>query len=65
MSIVNKDEFAFRLIYKRETGLQYVAMIDMIEYIKTIRDGMTTPEIREVLGDIITNLATIRIEKQS
>ena len=65
MSVVNKDEFSFRLIYKRETGLQYVAMVDMIEYIKTIRDNMTAPEIREVLGDIITNLATIRIERPS
>ena len=65
MSIVNKDEFAFRLLYIRETGLQYVAMVDMIEYLKTAREGMTTVEIREVLSDIIANLATIRIEKQS
>lgn len=67
MSVVNNDEFSFRLLFKRETGVQYVAMPDVLEYLKTVRTGLTSDAMastREVLSDIITNLATIRTEKQ-
>ncbi len=66
MSTTNSGEFEFRMIFKKETGLQYVALPDILEYLKTVRSGLTSDEMattREVLSDIITNLATIRTEK--
>ena len=66
MSTTNGGEFECRMIFKKETGLQYIALPDILEYLKTVRSGLTSDAMattREVLSDIITNLATIRTEK--
>lgn len=64
MPTVNEEQFSFRLLYKRELGLLFVAMPDVLEYLKTIKENLKSDEMaptREVLNDIITNLATTKI----